>query len=112
MSDPRNNPPRMSEPKKSNSIVYVIGGLLLAAVLAYFLMSGRVDRAAIPAAGDAPAATETPAAAPATAEPAAPATPAPATPAPATTAPATTAPAEPAPTATPPATPPAAPANP
>jgi cell division septation protein DedD len=105
MSDPRNNPPRMSEPKKSNSIVYVIGGLLLAAVLAYFLMSGRVDRAAIPAAGDAPAATETPATAPATAEPAAPATPA-------TPAPATTAPAEPAPTATPPATPPAAPANP
>jgi hypothetical protein len=97
MSDPRNDSSRMTEPKKGNTMVYVIGGLLLAAIVAYFLMSGGVDRSAIPATSEAPAATETPA---------------PATPAPAEPAPAATAPAEPAPAATPPATTPVAPANP
>ena len=95
MSDPRNIPPRMTEPKKSSSLPIVIGGLVIVAALAYFLMSGGVDRSALAPAIETPATTEAPAA----------------TPAPDATVPATpAAPAETAPSA--PATPPAAPANP
>lgn len=39
MSDPRINPPRPAEPPKSNSIYYIVGGLVVAVLIGYWLMS-------------------------------------------------------------------------
>jgi hypothetical protein len=109
MSDPNINNSRMSEPKKSNTMAYVIGGLVVAAVLAYILMGTGGGTMVAPATNTTPATTEAPATTPAPATSEAPATTAPAATPPATEPTATT-PATPAPAT--PAVPPAAPANP
>jgi cell division protein FtsN len=68
MSDPRPTPPRISEPKNSNTMYYVIGGLVVVAIAAYLYNSSAMDKSSSPATSQAPATTQT--------EPAVPATPA------------------------------------
>lgn len=113
MSDPRINPPRSVEPAKTNTIYYIVGGLVVAVILGYWLMSRGSDVATTT--GDDNSVTiETPAVDPAPADPVDPPVADPVDPAPADPVePAPADPVEPAPTdpVDPPVVDPAAPAT-
>ena len=69
MSDPRINPPRPGYPAKSNTIYYIVGGLVVAVLIGFWLMSGGNGGVATSTGDDNSVTIQTPAADPAPTDP-------------------------------------------